>query len=755
MSVWSRILSLPEDQQRQLFSIYNQNLPIEIRMQLADWIEQQNWQYFVENDTMMKCELIQRFSIEIKNLIEMSNDVAYRYKLVNYWNMITNSNADIHAIIKNIHDCLSYEKEFIRCNNQESVPFPQVNLFDNFQKLNQMNVVIKDNIGETETLFKNIKSLKETFNIKQLEISNFDNQKFNNNNNPNDNAIKMRFMENVNSLHLQYQTHMNDLINKYRDIIVKLQEMSLLLFNELDIWKQQQKSKMDSSETYLQLKNLSEKMASNLGNLLQQLKFIDALVSNDSTQEDAMIIAQFIEIKKHTTLLFKNLISETFIVKNQPKQVIKKETKFNATVTMLAGSELNVHMNSLVVRVQIINEEQAKIWNSDHEKFHLSSCCGEIVNNTTVMEYNSATNTLSANFINLRLKSIKRAEKKASIDKVVDEKFALLFLTEIFLESDIKFVISTISVPVVVIVHGNQKIHALSTIIWDNAFSEVKRIPFNVPTEVKLGELAQVLSRQFYDHTRRHLSEDNMHFLAEKISGHEVDKQNFFNIMVPWTKFSKDLLPEQNFTFWDWFYNILQLTREHLAELWADGLIIGFLTRQRAEMLLMTKAPGTFLLRFSDTQLGGISVAYRNIHNKVECLVPFVSNDLKIRKLADRLNDFNQFVYLFPEIPKDTAFSKYYTKIENQASNGYVFTQLKNCIPSETDKESGNYESMNDPHSVNNIINDTALGTSFNEIGSMTNMSFDTNMSTSYEWNRNPNESMTNDEFNYIPIDTI
>lgn len=47
---------------------------------------------------------------------------------------------------------------------------------------------------------------------------------------------------------------------------------------------------------------------------------------------------------------------------------------------------------------------------------------------------------------------------------------------------------------------------------------------------------------------------------------------------------------------------------------------------------------------------------------------------------------------------------------------------------------------MNDPHSVNNIINDTALGTSFNEIGSMTNMSFDTNMSTSYEWNRNPNE---------------
>lgn len=301
-----------------------------------------------------------------------------------------------------------------------------------------MNELVRENILQAENVFKNLKSIKETSNIKQLELGCYDIQSATDTNAI---AIKKKLLETVNYLHVQCQSHINELINKYRDLVLKMQELSSILFDELNLWKQQQKNKTELPENLVKLKSLSESMASNICNLWQQLKFIDALIAND-TNEDALTISQFIEIKKQITQLFKHLISETFIVKNQPKQIIKKETKFNAKVTLLAGSVLNVHMNSLVVKVQIINEEQAKLWNSDKEKFLVNSCCGEIVNNTTVMEYNSAANTLSANFINLRLKSIKRTEKKASIDKVVDEKFALLFTTEIFLENDIKFVIS-------------------------------------------------------------------------------------------------------------------------------------------------------------------------------------------------------------------------------------------------------------------------------------------------------------------------
>lgn len=45
----------------------------------------------------------------------------------------------------------------------------------------------------------------------------------------------------------------------------------------------------------------------------------------------------------------------------------------------------------------------------------------------------------------------------------------------------------TLSLPVVVIVHGNQEPQALATITWDNAFAEYGRRPFLVPDKVGGG----------------------------------------------------------------------------------------------------------------------------------------------------------------------------------------------------------------------------------------------------------------------------
>lgn len=38
--------------------------------------------------------------------------------------------------------------------------------------------------------------------------------------------------------------------------------------------------------------------------------------------------------------------------------------------------------------------------------------------------------------------------------------------------------------------------------------------------------------------------------------------------------------------------------------------IHGFLAKQTAQDLLLQKAPGTFLLRFSDSILGGVTIAW-------------------------------------------------------------------------------------------------------------------------------------------------
>lgn len=52
------------------------------------------------------------------------------------------------------------------------------------------------------------------------------------------------------------------------------------------------------------------------------------------------------------------------------------------------------------------------------------------------------------------------------------------------------------------------------------------------------------------------------------VADHQV--QDYTNMMLSWSQFSKEPLPDRNFTFWEWFYAIMKVTREHLRGLWND-----------------------------------------------------------------------------------------------------------------------------------------------------------------------------------------
>lgn len=52
-----------------------------------------------------------------------------------------------------------------------------------------------------------------------------------------------------------------------------------------------------------------------------------------------------------------------------------------------------------------------------------------------------------------------------------------------------------------------------------------------------------------------------------------------------------------------------------MSRLWKEGLIIGFVTKHVAESMLLQKQNGCFLLRFSDSELGGITIAYVKKHD--------------------------------------------------------------------------------------------------------------------------------------------
>ena len=91
-------------------------------------------------------------------------------------------------------------------------------------------------------------------------------------------------------------------------------------------------------------------------------------------------------------------------------QVLKTNTRFSATIRLLVGTKLNVHMSPPVVTASIISESQARqILLSQFHSMNLTvqansllraghtkkTSSGDIVNNKQTMEYHQATGQLS------------------------------------------------------------------------------------------------------------------------------------------------------------------------------------------------------------------------------------------------------------------------------------------------------------------------------------------------------------------------
>jgi len=125
------------------------------------------------------------------------------------------------------------------------------------------------------------------------------------------------------------------------------------------------------------------------------------------------------------------------------------------------------------------------------------------------------------------------------------------------------------------------------------------------------SQLGDVLNYKFKSTLGLGLSEDNLKFLAEK-AFRNLNLEDWKNQRLSWSLFNnpKDPLPGRDFTFWEWVYALLIFLREEqLRALWCEGYVMGFVWRRQAEELLLNSPIGTFLLRFSDSELGAITVA--------------------------------------------------------------------------------------------------------------------------------------------------
>uniref|UniRef100_A0A3Q3XK55 Signal transducer and activator of transcription n=1 Tax=Mola mola TaxID=94237 RepID=A0A3Q3XK55_MOLML len=677
MAVWIQAQQLQGDALHQMQSLYGQHFPIEVRHYLSQWIESQLWDAIdLENpqEEFKAKRLLDSLIQELQNKAEHQvgeDGFLLKIKLGHYASQLKSTYDRCPLeLVRCIKHILYTEQRLVREASNSSSPVGGMmdSMSQKYQQINQAFEELRLLTQDTENDLRKLQHNQEYFIIQyqeslriQAQLTSLATLP------PADRQLREPALVSKRSTVEAWLTREANTLQKYRlDLAEKHQktlqllrkQQTIILDDELIQWKRRQQLAGNGGppEGGLDiLQSWCEKLAETIWQNRQQIRKAEHL--RQQLPIPGPIEELLNELNSTITDIISALVTSTFIIEKQPPQVLKTQTKFAATVRLLVGGKLNVHMNPPQVKATIISEQQAKALLKNENTRNDSS--GEILNNNCVMEYHQTTGTLSAHFRNMSLKRIKRSDRRGA-ESVTEEKFTILF------ESQFS-------------VGGNELV-----------FQVKGRVPFLVPDKVLWPQLCDAINMKYKAEVQsnRGLSEENLVFLAQKaFSSSSNNPDDYRNMTMTWSQFNRESLPGRNFTFWQWFDGVMELTKKHLKPHWNDGAILGFVNKQQAQDMLMSKPNGTFLLRFSDSEIGGITIAWvaenpnKAGERMVWNLMPYTTKDFTIRSLADRISDLNHLLFLYPDRPKDEVFSKYYTPPLSKAVDGYVKPQIKQVVP--------------------------------------------------------------------------
>uniref|UniRef100_A0A803YEL7 Signal transducer and activator of transcription n=1 Tax=Meleagris gallopavo TaxID=9103 RepID=A0A803YEL7_MELGA len=646
MTQWYQLQQLDSKFLEQVHQLYDDSFPMEIRQYLAQWLENQDWEHAANNvsfATVLFHDLLSQLDDQFSRFLIENNFLLQHNIRKSKRNLQDNFQEDPIHMAMIIHNCLKEERKILnsaQLSNQMEVGGVQntmTGMLDKQKELDAKVKAVKNSVTDVEQDIKTLEDVQDEYDFKHKTFQNREYE-------PNGASQEECKKEQMN---LQKMFFLLDI--KRKEVVTKIIQLlnttehtqSALINEELVEWKRRQQTACIGGPPNAcldQLQNWFTIVAESLQQVRQQLKKLEELEQKLTYDPDPITKNKQV-LQDRTHSLFKQLI-QRLLVKLQ-------ELNYNLKVKVLFDKDVN-EKNSV----------------KGFRKFNI------LGTNTKVMNMEESTNgSLAAEFRHLQLKEQKNAGNRTN---------------------------ETTSLPIIVISNVSQLPSGWASILWFNMLSsDPKNLSFFLnPPCAKWSKLSEVLSWQFSSVTKRGLNTDQLNMLGEKLLGSHDG-------LIPWTRFCKENLNDKSFPFWLWIEGILELIKKHLLCLWNDGCIMGFISKDKERALLKDQRPGTFLLRFSESSKEG-AITFTWVEGsqngklpQFHSVEPYTKKELSAVTFPDIIRNYkvmaaenipeNPLRFLYPDIPKDNAFGKYYSRpkeapepmdTDTPKGNGYIRTEL-------------------------------------------------------------------------------
>uniref|UniRef100_A0A8C8HVU5 Signal transducer and activator of transcription n=1 Tax=Oncorhynchus tshawytscha TaxID=74940 RepID=A0A8C8HVU5_ONCTS len=651
MAQWEKLRQLESVYLTQVDELYDGDaFPMDVRHYLAHWIEGQDWDRAArDHDVAMLLfqVLLENLDIQHSRFVQGGESFLLQHNIRRFKQSFQRYQEEPYNLANIIQWFLVKEKEILQ--NAELAE----------QVRQTQNLVLQTTIDSFDSLSEQQDEFDFKYQTHNMEGTTNE-------------AEKTEQMKVLQALLNRLDASRKSMLSGMGVLLDGVEELlCVLVREELVQWQRRQQKACIGAPDSTCLDQLEKWFTTEAECLFQVRKFLKKLeeLMGKVTYDQDPVKKQKPALQKRVDSLLTSLLKSAFVVETQPSMpqgkgplVLRTNVQFSVKTRFLVKfPELNHAM-----KVNVSMDREAPLVKG-YRRFNVLGTNSKALNMAESM-----SGGMVADFRHLLSLS------------VTEELHIINFNTE-FLLHDMSVSLETSSLPVVIISNSSQQQSAWASILWFNMLClEPKNLLFFANCPVAMwSQLGEMLSWQFLSSTTRGLESNQLDMIAHKLFGKQ---QSYDACNISWTKFSKENVPNTNFTFWVWFDGILFMVKSHLENLWKDGSIMGFVSKGKEKTLLKKKRRGTFLLRFSESiRDGGITFSWVDYsptgEPDVRSVQPFTKVDLSQIPFHEIIRNFqiledenvpeNPLLFLYPDTPKVEAFGKYYTE-KSGADSQYI-----------------------------------------------------------------------------------